>query len=529
MKILLLSFSPDFGGTLEADILTAQLKRQRYPTMHVGMSDEILDAALVEAFQPDVIGLFHSFRYPKWNMYIIKRIREIFEGQDIPICMCVDLQYGYQRKILQEYPEISYVISGESEGAWLQFLERLDHDQSMESCPNLTSRDSVNKDEEAGIPIYDFPKNLDTLAWADKEDIIRKKQKHSLLYASRGCIHSCNFCMTQNIKNPRRERDILDVVQEMENNYKKYGIIGYHFTDSVLFDSSPHSMNRLATFVTELQSRKLSLLYTANFCPAFVLQVSPDVLDKLLQTGLYSVLIGIESGNRQDLELYNKHSAVNTNHRALRAWKKIGVDIKVGFININPYSTLSTLSENTEFLQENTLCFLHHVKKRYWMIQHTPLYYRLQKDALLTDPHDLYGYLFAHPLIMSYCSYLEKIKDKPLEKRINNITEMLGYSRRLVYLIQDTQIERLVDDMSEQVHSLLHRISSDTYEFTMRSIQEAKMERLNKQTALDLLVQAQSRMNHYIFLIDKIKKLFLYALEKCPSPYRNTFHEYLRN
>jgi hypothetical protein len=68
--------------------------------------------------------------------------------------------------------------------------------------------------------------------------------------------------------------------------------------------------------------------------------------------GLLTVYLGVESGSASGLKTLNKHATVEQNLRSMRILKETGVDADMGFMLLDPGSTLESVRENVAFLRE---------------------------------------------------------------------------------------------------------------------------------------------------------------------------------
>jgi hypothetical protein len=71
----------------------------------------------------------------------------------------------------------------------------------------------------------------------------------------------------------------------------------------------------------------------------------------MLDHGLMGVYLGVESGNDVGLRTLNKHASVAQNFAAVNLLKEHNVAIAIGFMLLDPSSTVDTIRENINFLR----------------------------------------------------------------------------------------------------------------------------------------------------------------------------------
>jgi anaerobic magnesium-protoporphyrin IX monomethyl ester cyclase len=111
---------------------------------------------------------------------------------------------------------------------------------------------------------------------------------------------------------------------------------------------------------------------------------TPELMRLLKQAGLVRVFIGIESANREDLKLYGKSQNFYHSEKAIQFFREHEIDISIGFINFNPFSTMERLYENLDFLQRNKLlCNRFPMHSRLSIYKGTALYEQFMREGYL--------------------------------------------------------------------------------------------------------------------------------------------------
>lgn len=107
----------------------------------------------------------------------------------------------------------------------------------------------------------------------------------------------------------------------------------------------------------------------------------PALLAKLKAAGVQELFLGIESGCNAQLKRYKKGANRDQNLRAIRWVREAGIDIDLGFLPFEPWTTLDDLRDNLEFAREAGLV-KHHVRilKRVLLTPGTPIAARFAQE-----------------------------------------------------------------------------------------------------------------------------------------------------
>jgi radical SAM superfamily enzyme YgiQ (UPF0313 family) len=79
--------------------------------------------------------------------------------------------------------------------------------------------------------------------------------------------------------------------------------------------------------------------------------LEPEILESMLEDGLFAVYLGVESGCEAGLRELNKMVSVKRNIEAINLLKSHNVALAIGFMLFDPSSTLVTILKNVEFLK----------------------------------------------------------------------------------------------------------------------------------------------------------------------------------
>ncbi len=245
------------------------------------------------------------------------------------------------REIIQENPQVDFVIVGDCEYTLFELLEELKSSApKLNEIKGLAHRNGGNAVlnprralianlDELPMPAYDlFP--------MDRYVGYSVIPNYNEAVTSRGCEGACHFCYEWWLVDPRNPRDFTyhrtrggkKVADEMELLNKQYGVKSLTFMD----DDFNSDRQKMVDLVEELEKRKLDLSwFILGRAQNFIRDV--DFIPRLRKVGMYQVLIGIDGGTDEEIA------------EARKGPMKVGVkELKelVRFLRQNDISTIAT-------------------------------------------------------------------------------------------------------------------------------------------------------------------------------------------
>ena len=200
----------------------------------------------------------------------------------------------FHKEILEHCDSIDYAADGPGEIAIVKLVKYLLGEISIESVPSiaykLNGKVNVNKREEI-IDLSLLPK-LDYDLVEDINDFYHEglstqwhnPKKHNIrtslaTYATRGCPVCCNFCAMYKMMGKKwNNRPYMDVVDEIEMLYNKYGDSHFSFLD----DSLTLNRTNIISICNEIIKRGLDLqLATPN--GVYINSLNKEVLDAMYE------------------------------------------------------------------------------------------------------------------------------------------------------------------------------------------------------------------------------------------------------
>ena len=180
---------------------------------------------------------------------------------------------------------------------------------------------------------------------------LMKIEKCTHVFSSRGCPYRCVFCASSRFWNKTRFFSAKYVVSEIKNLYENYGVREIDFWDDLFIVSK----QRIKDIVSLL--RKEKLLGKLTFSCAVRSNLIDESMAKLLKKlNVKGVSMGLESGTPRILD-YLKGGNVNIKDhmRAIRVFKKYGIEPSASFIIGSPNETREEIMQTFKFIKDSKL------------------------------------------------------------------------------------------------------------------------------------------------------------------------------
>jgi len=186
---------------------------------HFGKSFDDIEAEIAE-LKPDVVGISSLFTpYFREALEVAARVKK---RTDAIVVMGGSHASAVPESLLAS-PKVDYVIRGEGERAFVEFLRYLKGEQPIDCVPNLAYK---SHGEIVLSPIVDnFP--IDDLPFPDLSDLLLSNytlagKPMTFMITSRSCPHKCSFCSVHTtFGTDYRRRSLENVLEEIELRYRQ--------------------------------------------------------------------------------------------------------------------------------------------------------------------------------------------------------------------------------------------------------------------------------------------------------------------
>lgn len=195
-------------------------------------------------------------------------------------------------------------------------------------------------------------KNLDNLPFIDSSLVLNSDfRKNTLtLLTARGCPFRCAFCFEGGNTRGARWRSVDNVMAEKQAFEEKPALKYILFAD----DTFTLNRERLRAFVAALSEyrKERDFIWFAEARPATIVR-HPEIVAEMVTAGFANMRIGVESGNREALDAYNKKPTPDMIRRTVAICREDGVPhLTANIIVGGALETVSTLRRFRDFALE---------------------------------------------------------------------------------------------------------------------------------------------------------------------------------
>ena len=251
----------------------------------------------IAAFKADVIG----FSCYIWNIemtcHIISLVKDVFPKTKVFVGG-PEVSYT-ARKVLEDCPQIDYVLQGEGEVMVPDFLTALEKGGDGTEIPGVLGRiDGTIKGDETFQEIDD----LDSLPFPYENQDFRDLDHRIMYYeSSRGCPFHCQYCLS-GMNDRVRFRSVPLVLQELQA-FVDAGVSQVKFVDRT-FNCSPHHHRPLVEYMIGVEKK---VNFHLEIEPAVLTDDDIDLLAKAPK-GLIQLEMGIQTTYEPTLKAIRRHN-----------------------------------------------------------------------------------------------------------------------------------------------------------------------------------------------------------------------------
>lgn len=436
-------------------------------------------------FEPDIIGISLSHKYTG--------LEPLYAGasllkEKLPssyLCLGGVFASTNAMNIMNKIKEVDCIFLGEAENIISEFINRVINHQDISNLNGIAYRCS-----DGIIKILhktQFIMDLDTIPFPARDYLEEDWFKNAPfkmvnIMGSRGCHGHCHFCNVPSMYAVYgtdlkwRGRSIVNILNEMEYLYREHGVLIFSFNDSSFEDCIPlaDGKKRLAMFSQEIINRNLRILWTCCFRAETFKNTKEDtaLVDLMVKSGLYNLLIGVEAGNKRALNTFSKRATVADNYEAIKIFEKYPVYISKGFIMFTPQATPAVLRDNLEFAHEIGLDQeLIYLTTKAAVFDETPYVNDLQNEGYLDLKYDWeneYPYKWKDDNIRQFAEALQFIRDVYMDKL--EYTQYYGRNAIIWYRFAEGRYSNELEYNQYHVNRLREKMGTYNYAFISNCI-----------------------------------------------------------
>jgi anaerobic magnesium-protoporphyrin IX monomethyl ester cyclase len=307
--------------------------------------EEMIQQSLTSA---DAVGLCIFSDYAPYSTQIAQMIRE--RDSLIPIIIGGPHSTFFPTSALSDVPAADISIEGEAEHTILDLMKVFQGNKNISELSGIRYRE--HGEIKAGKP----PKvieNLDTLPFparhlVDKyeygkiQNVYFRKPKFTSIATNRGCPFQCKFCNHMILPYQRyRERSVDNVLREFQEINEKYKSV--YIIDDCFFSNEKRVL-KIFEGLIELKTDLEIYIYGGR-----VDLGDRKLYEKMKRAGVKSIFFGIESGNQDVLEYYNKRITLDQISNTVHLAHEMDFYITGSFIFGAPFETKEHFERTIKF------------------------------------------------------------------------------------------------------------------------------------------------------------------------------------
>lgn len=431
MNVTLISANYDAGKyrkgenlgikALEAILIAYGHKVYIYDMNFMTLSDAQLVSKIVKN-ESSIVGfsvsfthqIYETIRLAKEMRKVLKNIHFTIGGQGISFII---------PQILDDNKEFDSGMCFEGE---MTFLELIQH---IEDKKELVNVKGLYYQTRKGVV---FGGNRNPIEELDQLPFMFRNLKpnssvptHISMITSRGCTGKCLFCSSGYFSNQYhnlkswRFRSANNIIKEIESLRHYSEQLTISFVDDNFLGGNKEGYDRAKCFSEQIIKKKIPVNWAME---CRVDDVNYELFELMCKAGLKNVFLGVESGNEDDLKLFNKRITLQQIDKAIKVLEDIQLTYNIGFIMFHPTSKMKQLILNAEFLKKYNSANTSNLLNELTLYHGSPLVKYYQKKGLLT---------------FEKYSIVSKYEDNKVQKVLNNakkVLEQLSYVE--VYLDQ---------------------------------------------------------------------------------------------
>jgi radical SAM superfamily enzyme YgiQ (UPF0313 family) len=257
------------------------------------------------------------------------KIAQIFKQKNVP-SICGGIHVSLYKNI-KDHPFSSIAI-GEGEDLWKQILD--DH-------RNGVLKSLYHNDQHS--PLVEI--NAEKVG----RYIDFSKYTFYSIQATRGCPYDCNFCAVKEFNGREtRHRKIESIINEIE--YAKKTNNDFFFVDDNIIGDKKYAKDLFEALA------KQNIFWISQF--SINIAFEKDLLELVASSGCEYLFLGVESAQKESLQLFNKKVNLSYQDKYNEVFSNIrshGIEIMASFIIGNDSDNRESFTKLIDFIESNNI------------------------------------------------------------------------------------------------------------------------------------------------------------------------------
>lgn len=296
--------------------------------------------------KPNVVGitattftLIDSINVAKTVKNVDKNIKVLFGGPHVNI---------YPEETIN-IPEIDFIILGEGELVFTEFLKGIESGSGLEKVKGLVFKHG-NRIVNTGC--REFIEDLDSLPFPARHltsykkyySLIAKRSPITTMLTSRGCPYRCLFCHRPHMGKIFRARSPENVVEEIIE------CVNMGIREILIYDDTFNvDKQRVLEICNLIKERGIDIFFDIR---ARIDRMDKETLMALKKAGCVRIHYGVESANQRILDILRKGITVEQVKNVFKMTKDVGIETLAYFMIGNPTETKEDILNTIEFAKK---------------------------------------------------------------------------------------------------------------------------------------------------------------------------------
>lgn len=383
-----------------------------------------------------------------------------------------------EQQILEENPQIDFIIRGEGELPLTQLAERICKGENFGGIDGLWYRAGDEIIQNNGLAVVEDVNAIPNPA----RDVLEFRRGRNcyptaVIVTTRRCGMQCSFCVNPLLfgKHHITFRDANRVVDEMEDLKSRYQSKLFLFSDCLFAFPSECGLEHARAIGHEIVRRGLRINFRF-YCRVDSFKNNEELFALLKEAGLEGVFVGIESGSQEELNRYEKGVRISDSINFLEMAEKYNVAVFPGFLMFNPYSTYDSLKANARFLWAHKLG---HIFRNFsTTIRLYPgirMIDDLRRDGLLHKDYDyknVFAYDYQIPEIGELADALQEVRREV--KSIDRLSHEMNYKFAKAKDFVKQTSSSYIAGVVQEAERLRKQMSNKNYHFFLGCVDIAQ-------------------------------------------------------
>lgn len=215
---------------------------------------------------------------------------------------------------------VDYFVCGEGEVALVELLK------GNISYPGINTYTPIQIADLDALPLPDY-RDFDFAKYVfpDPSNLPNLILPMVSITGSRGCVRHCVFCDITNKWPKFRWASPEYLAEETIHYVETYGVIRFHWSDSIV-NASPPMLRKYLELMVEWQKKSgVQLYHSGQFIVREANQMPEDIFPLLWEAGFRRLIFGVESGSENVRNAMRKKYSQEAIHHCIRECRKNGI------------------------------------------------------------------------------------------------------------------------------------------------------------------------------------------------------------